>query len=155
MSNEPKREDYPTDEAYIEAMCKHFGIPVWITKQMPADVYAKSEKIWKGIKGTSEPKVQRWECEADEFGEYDIQKNNNGNYVRYEDYVSLRAENNSLKQLNEKIMATADIIDASNQRLIEAGDEFVSLLEYEEYDMESADIKDMVDAWNAAKNLNS
>lgn len=67
----------------------------------------------------------------------------------------LKAEVERLTELNKKIMATADIIDASNQRLIKAGDEFVSLLEHEEYDMESAGIKDMVDAWNAAKNLNS
>lgn len=67
----------------------------------------------------------------------------------------LKAEVERLTELNKNIMATADIIDANNQRLIKAGDEFVSLLEYEEYDMESAAIKDMVDAWNAAKNLNS
>jgi len=78
-----------------------------------------------------------------------------GEYVRYADYADLKAEVKRLTELNKKIMATADIIDASNQHLIKAGDEFVSLLEYEEYDMESAGIKDMVDAWNAAKNLNS
>lgn len=153
--SEPKREDYPTDDAYTEAMCKHLNIPVWITKQMPADVYAKAEEIWKSINDISKPKAQRWECETNEFGDSDMQKNIIGNYVRYEDYVSLKAENDRLKELNKRIMSTADIIDASNQRLIKAGDEFVSLLEHEEYDMESADIKDMVDAWNAAKNLNS
>jgi hypothetical protein len=120
--SEPERTDYPTHDAYIEAMCKHLNIPVWITKQLPADVYATAEEVWKSINNTSEPKVQRWECECNGFGDADMQKNNNGNYVRYEDYVSLKAENNRLKQLNKKIMSTADVIDANNQRLIKAGD---------------------------------
>ncbi len=40
----------------------------------------------------SEPNVQRWECETDEFGDSDMQKNIIGNYVRYEDYARLKAE---------------------------------------------------------------
>jgi hypothetical protein len=40
----------------------------------------------------SEPKVQRWECETNEFGDSDMQKNIIGNYVRYEDYARLKAE---------------------------------------------------------------
>ena len=40
----------------------------------------------------SEPKIQRWECETNEFGDSDMQKNNIGNYVRYEDYVRLKAQ---------------------------------------------------------------
>jgi hypothetical protein len=145
---EPKREDYPTDDAYIEAMCKHLNIPVWITKQMPADVYAKAEEIWKSINDTSKPKVQRWECVCDEFYDCDMEKHDNGNYVRYEDYVALKAENDRLKQLNEKIMATADIIDASNQRLIKAGDGLCASAYLWETDP-------AVLRWNAAKNLNS
>ena len=34
MSNEPKREDYPTDDAFIEAMAKHHGIDPRMCKQM-------------------------------------------------------------------------------------------------------------------------
>ncbi len=40
----------------------------------------------------SEPNVHRWECETDEFGDSDMQKNIIGNYVRYEDYARLKAE---------------------------------------------------------------
>lgn len=56
----------------------------------------------------SEPKVQRWECETDEFGDSDMQKNIIGNYVRYEDYARLKAEVE---------MLTADL-----KRLANAGD---------------------------------
>jgi predicted nuclease with TOPRIM domain len=44
----------------------------------------------------SKPKVQRWECECNEFGDADMQKNNIGNYVRYEDYVRLKAERDAI-----------------------------------------------------------
>ena len=40
----------------------------------------------------SDPKIQRWECETNEFGDSDMQKNIIGNYVRYEDYARLKAE---------------------------------------------------------------
>jgi hypothetical protein len=56
----------------------------------------------------SEPKIQRWECETNEFGDSDMQKNIIGNYVRYEDYARLKAEVE---------MLTADL-----KRLANAGD---------------------------------
>jgi len=37
----------------------------------------------------SKLKVQRWECETNEFCDSDMQKNIIGNYVRYEDYARL------------------------------------------------------------------
>jgi MarR-like DNA-binding transcriptional regulator SgrR of sgrS sRNA len=40
----------------------------------------------------SKPNVQRWECETNEFGDSDMQKNIIGNYVRYEDYARLKTE---------------------------------------------------------------
>jgi hypothetical protein len=178
--SEPKREDYPTDAEFIDAQCKHYGIPNWMTKELPEEVYELAARAWEEIrksKGnviTAEPK--RFELIADKFGDGDMAEDPKGNYVLMQDYSFLRKEAQSLKEEVDRLksilrqtdrlllidgefeaysVGTLERANAKLERLIKAGDEFVSLLEYEEYDMESAGIKDMVDAWNAAKNLNS
>jgi len=55
----------------------------------------------------SEPKIQRWECETNEFGDSDMQKNIIGNYVRYEDYVRLKTEVEKLRKGDERDMTAA------------------------------------------------
>ena len=80
----------------------------------------------------SEPKVQRWECETEEFGDSDMQKNNIGNYVRYEDYARLKAE---------------------VERLTKAGDNMERAIQANGCD-DNGDWDDNEDAmakWNAAK----
>jgi hypothetical protein len=82
-------------------------------------------------------------------------------YVRYADYADLKAEVERLTELNKKIMSTADIIDASNQRLIKAGDAVVRT--YAGNEASDCGVcldvvyrsNDLVKAWLAAKNLNS
>jgi hypothetical protein len=170
--SEPKREDYPTDAEFLDAACKYYGVPTWMTKELPKEVYEHAARAWEEIrksKGnviTAEPK--RFELIADEFGDGDMAEDPKGNYVLMQDYSFLRKEAESLKaeverltELNNYIMATADIIDASNQRLIEAGDALAELVEppYEEmkqdeYPLWAAEI-DLMKRWNAAKNLNS
>jgi hypothetical protein len=74
----------------------------------------------------SKPKVQRWECETNEFGDSDMQKNNIGNYVRYEDYARLKSEvekwekNTQLmgRQLNDELEQVARL-KAEVERLTE------------------------------------
>lgn len=174
--SEPKREDYPTDEAFLDAACKHYGIPTWMTKELPKEVYEHAARAWEEIrksKGnviTAEPRRYEPDCEGE------MTSNPKGNYVLIQDYSFLRKEAEALKCEVDRLksvlrhtdrlllvdgefeaysVGTLERANARLERLIKAGDEFVSLLEYEEYDMESTDIKDMVDAWNAAKNLNS
>jgi hypothetical protein len=178
--SEPKREDYPTDAEFLDAACKYYGVPTWMTKELPKEVYEHAARAWEEIrksKGnviTAEP--TRFEMIVDEFYDGDMAEDPNGNYVLMQDYSFLRKEAQSLKEEVDRLksilrqtdrlllidgefeaysVGTLERANAKLERLIKAGDEFVSLLEHEEYDMESAGIKDMVDAWNAAKNLNS
>jgi hypothetical protein len=58
----------------------------------------------------SDQKIQRWECETNEFGDSDMQKNIIGNYVRYEDYVRLKAENARLKGEIDRLTYVDDFI---------------------------------------------
>lgn len=76
----------------------------------------------------SDQKIQRWECETNEFGDSDMQKNIIGNYVRYEDYVRLKAE---------------------VERLTKAGDAMADVCGWDCNDQSAADA--LVEAWNAAK----
>lgn len=87
-----------------------------------------------------------------------------GIFVKDEEWVSdgitqlierankAEADVERLTALNKKIMATADVIDANNQRLTKAGDCLVIHIEAcyraEGYDPKDCD---MIDNWNAAK----
>ena len=99
----------------------------------------------------SEPKVQRWECEGDEFGEYDMEKNNNGNYVRYEDYARLKAEVERLTAFTTRTIFPNEELQAQVERLTKAGDAMASMLQFEETLNDSDHIPQSVQAWNAAK----
>ncbi len=70
---------------------------------------------------------------------------------------ALKAEVERLTALNEKIMATADIIDANNQRLTKAGDELHAfLINYiVESRISSSYLNKLDDDWNAAKEGNA
>jgi len=65
----------------------------------------------------SDQKIQRWECETNEFGDSDMQKNIIGNYVRYEDYVRLKAECQARQAENSVLAVECDSIKAEVERL--------------------------------------
>ena len=45
MNNEPKRKDYPTDDAFIEALARHHGIDPRMCKELPQEYYLKAEIV--------------------------------------------------------------------------------------------------------------
>jgi hypothetical protein len=65
---------------------------------------ASSIRTSQGGAVVSKPNVQRWECETNEFGDSDMQKNIIGNYVRYEDYARLKSEVVEIRKLIDKRM---------------------------------------------------
>jgi hypothetical protein len=48
MSNQPpRRENYQSDDAFIEAMANHYEIPLWAVKQPTYETLMASEKVWE------------------------------------------------------------------------------------------------------------
>ena len=70
----------------------------------------------------SEPNIQRWECETNEFGDSDMQKNIIGNYVRYEDYVRLKTDVENSKRINTELLVLSNRQASDIRRLTKAGD---------------------------------
>lgn len=157
--SEPKREDYQTDAEFLDAACAYYGVPTWMTKELPKEVYEHAARAWEEIrksKGnviTAEPK--RFELIADEFGDGDMAEDPKGNYVLMQDYSFLRKEAESLKEEVDRLksilqqtdrlllidgefeaysVGTLERANARLERLIEAGDALAELVEppYEE-----------------------
>lgn len=176
---EPKREDYPTDEAFLDAACKHYGIPTWMTKELPKEVYEHAARAWEEIrksKGnviTAEPK--RFEMIVDEFYDGDMAEDPNGNYVLMQDYSFLRNEAQSLKEEVDRLksilrqtdrlllidgefeaysVGTLERANARLERLIKAGDAMAEGLVSEYGQRECKKIPEYIN-WQAAREVQS
>lgn len=179
MSNEPKRKDYLTDAEFIDAQCKHYGVPTWMTKELPKEVYEHAARAWEEIrksKGnviTAEPK--RFELIADEFGDGDMAEDPKGNYVLMHDYSFLRKEAQSLKEEVDRLksilqqtdrlllidgefeaysVGTLERANAKLERLIEAGDAMANSMVSEYGQRECKKIPEYIN-WQAAREVQS
>jgi len=120
---EPKREDYQTDAEFLDAACAYYGVPTWMTKELPKEVYEHAARAWEEIrksKGnviTAEPK--RFEMIVDEFYDGDMAEDPNGNYVLMQDYSFLRKEAQSLK---EEVDRLKSILKQTDRLLLTDGE---------------------------------
>ena len=158
MNDQPKRKDYPTDDAYIEAMCLHYGIPVWMVKEPSDDVKAKCQAVWDEIarsrhsiktsdlKTTGEPKRYEpdWMIAGTSFTPT-MRECSNGEYVRYEDFDRLKEA-----WVDKKMQEDRDALLKKIERLIEAGDEMAAHIGNDEESQYKC-----ADAWRAAKGVQS
>lgn len=179
MSNEPKREDYLTDAEFIDAQCKHYGVPTWMTKELPKEVYEHAARAWEEIrksKGnviTANP--QRYELKVSESYDCDMVKDPKGNYVLMQDYSFLRKEAEALKREVDRLksilqhtdrlllvdgefeaysVGTLERANAKLERLIEAGDAMANSMVSEYGQRECKKIPEYIN-WQAAREVQS
>jgi len=98
--------------------------------------------------------VKRYVCFYDTFMEAESEEDENGEWVKYEDYAALQAEVSRLKMEESKLLTLCETYEGDLERLIKAGDELADKAKLagcnECFGMFNA-LEDALDAWNAAK----
>ena len=177
--SEPKRKDYKTDAEFLDAACAYYGVPTWMTKELPKEVYEHAARAWEEIsksKGnviTAEP--IRFELIADKFGDGNMAKDPKGNYVLMQDYSFLRKEAQSIKEEVNRLksilrqtdrlllidgefeaysVGTLERANAKMERLIEAGDAMADSMVSEFGQRECKKIPEYIN-WQAAREVQS
>lgn len=58
MSEIPKRENFESDDKFIEAMANYYQVPPYMLKQPSAETIALCEKVWEEVRSRHSKEVQ-------------------------------------------------------------------------------------------------
>ena len=58
MSEIPKRENFQSDDKFLEAMANYHQVPMYMLKQPSAENIALCEKVWEKVRARHDKEVQ-------------------------------------------------------------------------------------------------